>query len=72
MVFSILPLSYYFVIQVAKIFHCVVKMVLYSTTARNICQCVLKLGHIYCDKYTCLVLENTIGLHPNNSLKIKV
>ena len=50
-------------------FCCVVKMVLYSTTTRETCQFVMKVGHINCDKDTRLILENTIGLHINNGLK---
>jgi hypothetical protein len=44
-------------------------MVLFSTTTRKICQYVMKVGHINCDKDTRLVLDNTIGLHLNNGLK---
>ena len=52
-----------------RMFRCVLKMVLYSTTTRKICQYVMKVGHINCDKDTRLVLDNTIGLHLNNGLK---
>lgn len=51
-----------------RMFRCVLKMVLHSTSTKQTKQYVIKVGHVNCDKDTRIIVENTIGKHINCSL----